>query len=184
MNRLYEKYKNEIAPELKKSLNKDNVMEVPTIKKIVVNAGVGAIRDNKDFFESFKEEFTNITGQAPSVRKARLSEAGFKIRQGDIVGIATTLRGQNMWAFLDKVTNIVLPRVKDFKGLSNKAFDKSGNYSIGITEHVLFPEVNPNTTKGSRSMQMTIVTSAINKEDSHELLKALGLPFKKGKGNK
>ncbi len=177
--RLYKKYKEEIAPKLMEDLGLTNVFELPRLEKIVVNAGIGSFKDNKEAVDMFLEEFTNITGQKPSVRKARLSVAGFKIRQGDVIGVAVTLRGDKMWAFLDKLVNIVLPRFRDFKGVSIKSFDKNGNYSLGITEHTIFPEVNANTTKGIRSLQATLVTSVNDVKKSKALLEALGMPFRK-----
>jgi large subunit ribosomal protein L5 len=176
---LQEKYKKEVVPVLMKDLKLSNVMEVPSVEKVVVNAGIGSFRDKKEAVASFVEELAQLTGQRPSERKARLSESGFKIRAGDVVGYAVTLRGSRMWAFLDKFINIVLPRVRDFRGLSRKAFDNSGNYSVGIVEHTIFPEVNPNTTKGVRNLQVTVVTDAKDKEESEKLLSLLGLPLKK-----
>ena len=182
--RLKEKYKTEVVPALQKELNLSNVMEVPSIKKIVINAGVGGFKDSKEGIATFEDELSVIAGQKPSPRKARKSEAGFKIRQGDVVGYAATLRGARMWAFLDKLISIVLPRVRDFNGLSKKSFDKAGNYSMGVTEHTIFPEVNQNTIKGIRHLQITIVTDAENKEDSEKLLNLIGLPFEKDKNKK
>lgn len=178
-NRLFTKYKNEVVKSLRAELKLGNVMEVPRISKVSVNAGIGNFRENRDAVDAFLNEFTELTGQKPFPRKARLSESGFKIRQGDIVGYTVTLRGDKMWSFLDKFINIVLPRVRDFRGLSTTAFDHSGNYSVGVTEHVIFPEVNPNTTKGTRSLQITIVMSSHDLERNKALLKALGFPFKK-----
>lgn len=180
MNRLRKRYTEEILPAITKELSLKSVMEAPRLKKIVVNAGIGDFRDNKEAVESFVEELKMITGQQPSPRKARLSESGFKIRQGDVVGYTVTLRGNNMWAFLDKFLNIVLPRVRDFKGLSLNSFDENGNYSIGLKEHVVFPEVNPNKVKGIRSLQITFVVDTKKKEYSKYLLTKLGLPFKEG----
>lgn len=177
-NRLYEKYKSEIVEKLRKDLDL-NVMEVPKIEKISVNVGVGAFRDQKEALETFTQELADITGQKPFVRKARKSEAGFKIRKNEIVGLAVTLRGDKMWAFLDKLINVSMPRVRDFRGLSVDAFDHKGNYSVGIREHVIFPEINPNVLKAIRGLQVTIVTSAKKKEHTKELLTGLGFPFKK-----
>jgi large subunit ribosomal protein L5 len=177
--KLQQIYKEKAVPALMKELGCKNIMQVPSIKKIVVNAGIGDFRGNKEAVEGFVNEFADISGQAPSPRKARKSESGFKIRQGDVVGYAVTLRGARMWAFLDKLINVVIPRVRDFRGLDPKALDKGGNYSIGIKEHTLFPEVNANTTKGVRSLQVTIVTTANNAEESKKLLDLVGLPFKK-----
>ncbi|KKU32178.1 MAG: 50S ribosomal protein L5 [candidate division WWE3 bacterium GW2011_GWA1_46_21] len=176
-NRLYEKYKNELTPKLLADLKLSTVMEVPRLKKIVVNCGIGGFRDDKAAVETFVQELAEITGQHPSSRKARLSEAGFKIRRGDVVGLVTTLRGLRMWVFLDKLISLALPRVKDFKGLSYNGFDELGNYSIGIRDHTIFSEVNPNTTKGIRSLQLTLVVSAKNKDHGKSLLKSLGLPL-------
>lgn len=178
-NRLYEKYKKELIKNLKDDLKLENIMEVPRIKKISVNAGVGGFRDNKEALDLFTNDLAELTGQKPYVRKARLSEAGFKVRKGDVVGLAVTLRGARMWAFLDKFISVVLPRVRDFRGLNPDSFDGSGNYSVGVREHVIFPEVNPNTVKGIRSLQITIVTSSLNVDRNKALLKSLGFPFKK-----
>jgi large subunit ribosomal protein L5 len=178
MNRLKEKYIKEIAPKITKEFKLSNVMEVPKVIKIHVNAGIGSFRENKEAVESFVYDLEALSLQKPYMRTARLSEAGFKIRKGDMVGYAVTLRGERMWAFLDKLINIALPRVRDFRGLSEKSFDGNGNYSIGIKEHVIFPEVNVNTTKGIRNMQVTIVLSSKNVEMNKALLKALGMPLK------
>ena len=178
MNRLKEKY-NEIKKDLMKDLQIKNSMQLPKIQKVVVNAGIGDFRDDKGALETFTTELADITGQKPVERKARLSEAGFKIRKGDVVGLSVTLRGDNMWVFLDKLIGISLPRVKDFRGLNEKAFDKAGNYSIGIKEHAIFPEVNPNTTKGIRHLQVTVVTKAGNAKESEILLRELGFPLRK-----
>ncbi len=179
MNRLKERYTKEIAPKLATELKLSNVMEVPRLMKISINAGIGPFRDNRDAVEAFVEEFTNIVGQKPYPRPARLSEAGFKIKKGDIVGYAVTLRGERMWAFIDKLINIVLPRVRDFRGLSDTSFDELGNYSLGIREHVIFPEVNANSTKGMRSFQITFVMNTNDIENNRALLKEIGVPFKK-----
>lgn len=182
MNRLQEKYLNEIAPKMKEEFGYKSVMRVPRIEKIVVNAGIGDFRESRDAVDNFEQEFANIVGQKPYPRKARLSEAGFKIKRGDLVGYAATLRGELMWAFLDKLISISIPRIRDFRGLKTSSFDESGNYSLGINEHVIFPEVNPNTTKGNRSMQVTIVSSSDDREANKALLSYLGMPFAKEEG--
>ena len=179
--RLREKYKNEIATTLKKELGLKIVLEVPRVEKIVINAGIGGFRDSKENVAVFMDEFAALAGQRPSVRRARLSEAGFKIRKGDVVGMAATLRGARMWAFLDKFVNVVLPRVRDFKGVDPDSFDGEGNYSVGVQEHTVFPEVDPNTTKGIRSLQLSIVTTAKDKERAKILLEKLGMPFREKK---
>ena len=177
MERLKEKYLKEIAPKLVKEFKLGNVMEAPTILKVSINSGTGSFRENKEAVEFFADELSNISGQKAFARKARKSEAGFKIKQGDVVGFAVTLRGDRMWAFIDKLINIAFPRIRDFRGFSNDSFDGEGNYSVGIREHVIFPEVNPNTTKGIRSLQVTIVFSTKDKEKNQQLLKELGFPF-------
>ena len=177
--RLYDLYKDKAIKELKKELGVKNVMQVPRLTKIVVNAGIGGYKDSREAVESFVAELSALTGQKPSPRKARLSEAGFKIRQGDVVGYMVTLRGSIMWAFLDKLINVVLPRARGFWGMGTDSFDGNGNYSAGIREHTVFPEVNPNAVKGIRSMQITIGTTAKDDSTAQALLKSLGFPFKK-----
>ncbi|MFH1295538.1 MAG: 50S ribosomal protein L5 [bacterium] len=179
MNSLSELYKEKVVKELQKELKLENAMEVPRITKIVVNAGIGNFKDVREAVESFVAELAGLTGQKPSPRKARLSEAGFKIRKGDIVGYTVTLRGAYMWAFLEKLIRVVLPRTRGFWGLSADSFDGHGNYSLGIREHTVFPEVNPNTVKGIRSLQITVGTSTKDDKEALALLKSLGFPFKK-----
>lgn len=177
--RLQKEYQEKIVPELMKKLKLSTIMEVPGIKKIVINAGIGEFKDNESALEVFVQELTDLAGQKPTPRKARRAISGFSIQKGDVVGYAVTLRREKMWVFLDKFINLVLPRVRDFSGLKLEAFDDAGNYSIGINEHTIFPEVNPNTTKGTRSLQVTIVTNAKSVEESKELLSLIGVPFKK-----
>lgn len=181
MNRLRELYKTKIQNDLKNELKLSNVMEVPKLKKIVINSGIGEIRESREAHENFAEELAQITGQKASPRKARKSESGFKIRQGALVGYTVTLRGESMWAFLDKLVNIALPRVRDFKGLNLKSFDERGNYSLGIREHTIFPEINPNKVKSARGLQVTLSIDAQKEEHSKALLEKLGVPFRKGK---
>ncbi|EKD99736.1 MAG: 50S ribosomal protein L5 [uncultured bacterium] len=179
MNRLKETYNKTIAPSLIKEFKLENAMEVPRIMKVSVNAGIGAFKDSREAVDAFVSDFANIAGQKPFPRKAKKSEAGFKVRQNDVVGYAVTLRGDRMWAFLDKFVSIALPRVRDFRGLSDTAFDEMGNYSVGIREHVIFPEVNPNVVKGIRSLQVTVVMNNKDKVRNLALLKHLGFPFKR-----
>lgn len=179
MNRLKEKYTKEIVSKIKKDFNLSNVMEVPRLLKVSVNSGVGNFRDNKEAFETFSQELTEIAGQKIFQRKARMSEAGFKMKKGDIVGLAVTLRGERMWAFIDKLNSVVLPRVRDFRGISVESFDQDGNYSLGIKEHTIFPEVNANTTKGIRGLQITVVMSSSDTKMNREVLTQLGFPFRK-----
>lgn len=179
MNRLREIYTKEVMPTIIKDLELDNLMSAPKILKISINSGIGPFRDNKEQIENFVDELSSIAGQKVFPRKARKSEAGFKIRKNDVVGYTVTLRGDRMWAFLDKLISIALPRVRDFRGLSEDSFDERGNYSMGIKEHVIFPEVNPNSTKGIRSLQLTIVFNSSNLEHNKYLLRKLGMPFRK-----
>lgn len=179
MNRLKEAFSKTIKNELLSELNLGNIMMVPSLEKIVINSGIGAFRDNKDALDSFYNEITSISGQKPTFRRARISEAGFKVRKNDLVGITVTLRGERMWDFLEKFISVTLPRVRDFKGVNTKAFDKLGNYSIGIREHIIFPEVDANKTKGIRSMQVTLVFKNGSPVNSMNLLKKLGMPFSK-----
>ena len=179
MNRLKERYLKEIVPKMREEFKLGSIMEVPRIEKIVVNTGIGSFRESRDAVEGFEYELAQLLGQKPYPRKARLSEAGFKIRKGDVVGYSATLRGKRMWAFLDKLISIAIPRIRDFRGLGLDSFDGAGNYSMGIAEHIIFPEVNPNTTKSTRSLQVTIVSSGKNKEVNKALLTYLGMPFKK-----
>lgn len=177
MSRLQEKYNKKIKPDIVKEFKLRNVMEVPRIKKVKLNAGIGPFRENKEAVDLFANELSNIAGQKAYPRKARLSEAGFKIKQGDVVGYAVTLRGERMWAFLDKLINIAFPRIRDFRGFSVDSFDSGGNYTVGIKEHTIFPEVNPSITKGIRSMQVSIVFDSDNKEMNKVVLSGLGFPF-------
>lgn len=179
MNRLQEKYQNQIIQDLKKEFDLKNSLQVPKLQKISVNVGIGEFRDNRDLVESFVNELQDFTGQKPFPRKARLSVSNFKIRQNDVVGYSVTLRSDRMWAFLDKLINISLPRVRDFRGVNDKSFDKNGNYSMGIKEHVIFPEVNSNTTKGIRSLQLTMVFNTKDIQLNKALLSKLGMPFRK-----
>lgn len=179
MNRLKESYFKTIKDQLVSELKLANIMQVPSLEKIVINSGIGAFRDNKDSLDSFYNEINSISGQKPTFRRARISEAGFKVRKNDLVGITVTLRGERMWDFLEKFISVSLPRVRDFRGVSTKAFDKLGNYSIGIKEHIIFPEVDPNKTKGIRSMQITLVFKNGSPVNSSLLLKKLGMPFSK-----
>jgi large subunit ribosomal protein L5 len=179
MNRLREKYIKVLAPKMSKDLGLENVMSLPKIQKISINSGIGSFRENREAVDSFQEELSALAGQKAYPRKARKSEAGFKIRQNDVVGFSVTLRGERMWAFLDKLISIAIPRVRDFRGLEDTSFDGNGNYSIGVREHVIFPEVNPNTTKGIRSLQVTIVFNTRDTETNKYLLAGLGMPFRK-----
>ena len=180
MNRLREEYKKEIVPELMKAMNLKNIMQVPGIEKIVVNIGMGEAMDDPKTLDAALGDITQITGQRPVVTKAKKSIANFKLREGRAIGVKVTLRGEKMWAFLDRLLNVVLPRVRDFRGVSPNAFDGRGNYSIGLREQLIFPEIDYDSIDKIRGMELTIVTSAINDEHAALLLQMLGMPFRKG----
>ncbi|MCX6404263.1 MAG: 50S ribosomal protein L5 [Actinobacteria bacterium] len=176
--RLKARYRAEIVPALKAEFNFSNPMQVPGLTKIVVNMGVGeAARDSK-LIEGAIRDLTAITGQKPQVTKARLSIAQFKLREGMPIGAHVTLRGDRMWEFLDRLLTLALPRIRDFRGLSPKQFDGRGNYTFGLTEQVMFHEINQDSVDRQRGMDITLVTSAANDEEGRALLKQLGFPFK------
>lgn len=179
MNRLKEKYTNEIVPSLKEKYNYTSVMEVPKLEKIVVNMGVGDAAANSKMLDAAVADLTAITGQKPVVTKAKKAIAGFKIRQGQGIGCKVTLRGENMYNFLDKLISITLPRVRDFRGVSNKAFDGRGNYTLGLNEQLIFAEINFDDVVKVRGMDIVFVTTAKSNEEAHDLLKGFGMPFKK-----
>jgi large subunit ribosomal protein L5 len=157
---LKERYQSEVVPAIMKSLDIDNVMEVPRVKKVVVNIGVGEALDNAKALESAVNDLTQITGQKPIITRARKSIANFKLREGRAIGVKVTLRGERMWSFLDRLMNIALPRVRDFRGISANSFDGRGNYTLGLHEQLVFPEIDYDTIDKLRGMEVTIVTSA------------------------
>ena len=176
--RLKGRYRSEIAPALKTQFGYKNVMQIPTLTKIVVNMGVGeAARDSK-LIEGAIRDLATITGQKPQVTKARKSIAQFKLREGMPIGAHVTMRGDRMWEFTDRLLSISLPRIRDFRGLSPKQFDGKGNYTFGLTEQVVFPEIEQDKVDRPRGMDITIVTTAKNDEEGRALLKLLGFPFK------
>lgn len=178
MARLKEKHKNEVVPALMQRFGYQNVMQVPKLEKIVVNMGVGdAVADSKAL-DAAMEELAIITGQKPVITKAKHSVAAFKIRTGMSIGTKVTLRGERMYEFFDKLVNVVLPRIRDFRGLSPKSCDGRGNYSLGLREQLIFPEINYDKVQKVRGMDITIVTSARTDEEAIELLKALGMPLR------
>lgn len=178
MARLKEKHKNEVVPALMQRFGYQNVMQVPKLEKIVVNMGVGdAVADNKAL-EAAMEELAIITGQKPVITKAKHSVAAFKIRTGMSIGTKVTLRGERMYEFFDKLVNVVLPRIRDFRGLSPKSCDGRGNYSLGLREQLIFPEINYDKVQKVRGMDITVVTTARTDEEAIELLKALGMPLR------
>ena len=179
MNRLKERYVNEIVPSLIKKHNYTTIMEVPKLEKIVINMGVGDATGNSKLLDAAVKDLELISGQKPVITKARKSIAGFKIREGQNIGCKVTLRGENMYNFLDKLITISLPRVRDFRGLSRKAFDGRGNYTIGIKEQLVFPEIEFDDIVKVRGMDIVLVTTAKTNEEALALLEELGIPFKK-----
>jgi len=179
MNILHERYKNEIVPALRSTFEFKNVMQVPRIEKIVVNIGMGEALDNPKALESAVSDLVIITGQKPVMNKARKSIANFKLREGRLIGTKVTLRGERMWAFLDRLMNTALPRVRDFRGVSPNAFDGRGNYTLGLRDQLIFPEIEYDKIDKLRGMEVTIVTSAKNDNQARVLLQLLGMPFKK-----
>ncbi len=177
--RLKKKYQEEVIPLLMKKFGYKNVMEVPKIEKIVVNMGVGEAVQNIKALENAMNDLALITGQKPSVRRAKRSEAGFKLRKGMPIGAKVTLRRDRMWEFLDRLISIALPRVRDFKGLSPKSFDGRGNYNFGLEEQTVFPEIDYDKVDKIRGMNITIVTTAETDEEAKALLEALGFPFRR-----
>jgi len=176
---LKERYQSEVVPAIMKSLDVVNVMDVPRVKKVVVNIGVGEALDNAKALESAVNDLTQITGQKPIVTRARKSIANFKLREGRAIGVKVTLRGERMWSFLDRLMNIALPRVRDFRGISANSFDGRGNYTLGLHEQLVFPEIDYDTIDKLRGMEVTIVTSARSDDEGRQLLEMLGMPFRK-----
>lgn len=178
MARLKEKYKKEVAPALAKEFDIKNPMAVPKIEKIVVNMGLGEASSNAKILDTATEELKAITGQKPVVTKAKKSIAAFKLRQGMSIGTMVTLRGDRMYEFLDRLISVALPRVRDFRGISAKAFDGRGNYTLGIREQLIFPEIDFNKVDKTRGMNISIVTTARNDEEARSLLRSMGMPFR------
>jgi large subunit ribosomal protein L5 len=178
MARLQEKYKDEILPNLMGTFQYKNVMQVPKLEKIVLNMGLGEAISNIKILDSAVEELRLIAGQQPVITRAKKSIAAFKLRTGMPIGCMVTLRHQKMYDFIDKLINIALPRVRDFRGISGKAFDGKGNYSLGIKEHIIFPEIDYDKIDKIKGMNITIVTSAQKDDEAKELLKLFGMPFK------
>ena len=176
---LQEQYQNEIAPALKDTLNLSNPMEVPRLTKIVVNIGVGEALENAKALDAAVADVNIITGQKPVITKARKSIANFKLREGRAIGVKVTLRGERMWSFYDRLVNISLPRVRDFRGVSPNSFDGRGNYTLGLREQLVFPEVDYDQIDKLRGMEISIVTTARTDDEGRQLLQLLGMPFKK-----
>jgi large subunit ribosomal protein L5 len=177
--RLLLTYRDKIVPQLTKEFEYDNVMQVPRVAKVVVNIGIGEAKDNDKALDAAVGDVVTITGQKPSLIKARKSVAAFKLREGQTIGIKTTLRGRRMWYFLDKLLNIALPRIRDFRGVNPNGFDGRGNYSLGLREQVVFPEIDYDKIDKLRGLEVSIVTSARTDDEARSLLTRLGMPFRK-----
>lgn len=179
MERLQEQFNKKIAPSLKEKFGFKNVMQVPKILKVMVNVGVGKVKEDKKKIDQVVADVQKITGQAAVKTKARKSIAGFKVRENQVVGVVCTLRGHRMYSFLDKLINVALPRVRDFQGVSAEAFDGRGNYHLGLKEHLVFPEISSESLENIVGMEVSIVTNAGKDEPARELLKMMNFPFKK-----
>ena len=178
MNRLKAKYNNDAIAALKKEFGYTNIMAVPKIEKVVVNMGLGEATGNAKIIDTGADELARITGQKPVTRRARKSIAQFKVRQGQPIGTMVTLRGERMWEFLDRLVSIALPRVRDFKGVSPKGFDGRGNYTLGLRDQLLFPEIDYMKVDKARGMNVSVVTTAKTDEEARKLLQFIGMPFR------
>jgi large subunit ribosomal protein L5 len=178
MSRLKERYQQDVVPALKKEFGYSNVMAVPKIQKVVVNMGLGEATSNVKLIDTGADELGRITGQKPVTRRSKKSIAQFKVRKGQPVGTMVTLRGARMWEFLDRLMNIALPRVRDFKGVSPKGFDGRGNYTLGLRDQLLFPEIDYMKVDKARGMNVSVVTSAKTDEEARKLLQFMGMPFR------
>jgi large subunit ribosomal protein L5 len=180
---LKERFRSETTPQLMNEFGFENMMQVPRVEKIVVNVGVGEALDNAKALDATVDDISTITAQRPIVTKARTSIANFKLREGRSIGVKVTLRGDKMWAFLDRLINVALPRTRDFRGVSPNSFDGRGNFTMGVTEQLIFPEVDYDKIDKIRGFEITIVTSAPDDEQGRRLLQILGMPFARGEQN-
>ncbi|MBM3995569.1 MAG: 50S ribosomal protein L5 [Planctomycetes bacterium] len=178
MARLQDKYKKEILPQLQKKLGRANVLSLPKLQKIVVNMGVGKALQDKNRMEQSAEQLTAITGQRCQITKARIAVSAFRLRQGNEIGCRVTLRGRRMYEFLDRLISVALPRIRDFRGVNPKSFDGNGNYTIGLTEQMVFPEIEPDKVNFTQGMDITFVTTTRNDDEARELLRMFGMPFR------
>ncbi len=177
-NNMLDRYRNEVAPALKEEFGYVSVMQIPRIKKVTVNIGVGEALDNAKALDAAVEDLRKICGQQPVITKARLNIAAFKLREGRAIGVKVDLRGERMWALIDRLINIALPRTRDFNGISPDAFDGRGNYTLGLREQILFPEIEYDKIDKVRGMEITIITTAQSDEEGRRLLKLMGMPFR------
>src|SRR5947209_17552809 len=180
MARLMERYQKEISPRLSEKLGRKNVLSLPRLQKIVVNMGVGKALQDKNRIEQAAEQLAQITGQRPQVTKAKVAVSGFRLREGNEIGCRVTLRGRRMYEFLDRLISVALPRIRDFRGVNLKSFDGHGNYSLGLSEQMVFPEVDPDKVNFTQGMDVTFVTSTNSDDESRELLRLFGMPFREG----
>lgn len=178
MARLLEKYRSEIVPNLVTKLGRSNVNSLPKLQKVVLNMGVGKALQEKSRMEQAAEQLAQIAGQKPQVTKSRQAVSGFRLRQGNEIGCRVTLRGKRMYEFLDRLINLALPRIRDFRGVNPRSFDGNGNFSMGLTEQAVFPEINPDKITFTQGMDVTIVTSSTKDDEARELLRAFGMPFR------
>jgi large subunit ribosomal protein L5 len=178
MARLQERYKNEIVPRLQEKLGRKNLLSLPRLQKIVVNMGVGKALQDKGRMEQSADQLTQITGQRAMVTKARQAISGFRLREGNEIGAKVTLRGRRMYEFLDRLISVALPRIRDFRGVNPKSFDGNGNYSLGLTEQMVFPEIDPDKVTFTQGMDVTFVTSTRSDDEARELLRGFGMPFR------
>src|ERR1700730_5486130 len=178
MARLSDRYQKEIVPALATKLNRKNVLSLPRLQKIVVNMSVGKALQDKNRMEQAADQLTQITGQKSQVRKARVAVSGFRLRENNEIGCRVTLRGKRMYEFLDRLISIALPRIRDFRGVNPKSFDGHGNYSLGLTEQQVFPEIDPDKVNFTQGMDVTFVTSVDKDDDARELLRGFGMPFR------
>ena len=181
MSRLKEKYRQEVIPALMERYGYKNIMQVPRLEKVVLNIGVGEALDNPKALDAAVEDLATIAGQRPVVTRARKSIANFKLREGRAIGVKVTLRGERMWSFLDRLMNVALPRVRDFRGVSPNSFDGRGNYTLGLREQLVFPEIDYDKIDKVRGLEVTIVTTAQSDEEARLLLQMLGMPFEREK---
>ena len=180
MARLQDRYKKEILPALAKKFGRTNVLSLPKLQKIVVNMGVGKALQDKNRMEQAAEQLTQITGQRAQITKARVAVSGFRLREGNEIGCRVTLRGKRMYEFLDRLISLALPRVRDFRGVNPKSFDGNGNYTMGLAEQMVFPEIDPDKVNFTQGMDITFVTSTRSDDEARELLRLFGMPFREG----
>jgi large subunit ribosomal protein L5 len=176
--RLHEKYNKEIVPALGKKFNRTNRLSLPKLTKIVLNMGVGKALQDKDRMKQSAEQLALIAGQRPQITKARMAVSGFRLRENNEIGCRVTLRGKRMYEFLDRLINVALPRIRDFRGVNPKSFDGNGNYSMGLTEQLVFPEIDPDKVSFTQGMDITFVTTTKNDDEARELLRMFGMPFR------